>query len=96
VSSLDLCVHYIIGGFLFHVVRVELYGCQFFDDLKGFQEWWKICLKEVHIEYWMHTKEGWSVEIKRIATHILSDSLRPITKWVKISMGPDEFLLMQM
>jgi hypothetical protein len=27
VSALDLCVHYLISGFLFHVVMVELYGC---------------------------------------------------------------------
>jgi hypothetical protein len=36
-SALDLCVHYLIGECLFHVVRVELYWCQLFDDLKGVQ-----------------------------------------------------------
>jgi hypothetical protein len=53
-------------------------------------------LKEVHIEYWMQTKERWSAELKIIATHILSDSVRPIKKWVKLPMGPGEMLLLQM
>jgi hypothetical protein len=52
--------------------------------------------KEVHIEYWMKTKEGWSVELKIISTHNLGDSVRPITKWVKLSMGLNETLLLQM
>jgi hypothetical protein len=29
VSALDLCVHDMISGCLFHVVKVELYWCQF-------------------------------------------------------------------
>jgi hypothetical protein len=36
-SSLDLCVHYVFGGCLFHVVRVEIYWCQLFRDLIGIQ-----------------------------------------------------------
>jgi hypothetical protein len=44
----------------------------------------------------MQTKEGWSVELKNIATHNLGDSIRPITKWVKLLMGPGETLLLQM
>ena len=32
-SSIELCVHYLISGCLFHAVRVELYWCQFFCDL---------------------------------------------------------------
>jgi hypothetical protein len=56
----------------------------------------KIWPKEVHIEYWMQTKEGWSVELKSIAIHSLGDSVRPITKWVNLSKGPDEMLLLQM
>jgi hypothetical protein len=44
----------------------------------------------------MHTKEGWSVELKIIATHNLGDSIRPITKWVKLLMEIDETLLLQM
>jgi hypothetical protein len=44
----------------------------------------------------MHVKEGWSVELKRIATHNLGDSVRPIMKWAKLPMGSGEKLLMQM
>jgi hypothetical protein len=44
----------------------------------------------------MYTKEDWSVELKSIATHSLGDSVRPITKWVKLLMGPGEILLLQM
>ena len=32
-SSLDLCVHCLISGCMFHVVRVELCWCQLFFDL---------------------------------------------------------------
>jgi hypothetical protein len=53
-------------------------------------------LKEVHIEHWVQAKEGWSVELKRIATHILGDSVRPIAKWEELLMGPYEMLLLQM
>jgi hypothetical protein len=52
--------------------------------------------KEVHIEYWMQTKEGWSVELKIIADHSLGDSVRPIMKWEKLLMGPGETILLQM
>jgi hypothetical protein len=44
----------------------------------------------------MQTKEGWSVELKRIDTHNLGDSVRPIMKWVKLPMGLGETLLLQM
>jgi hypothetical protein len=81
---------------LFHAVRVELCGCQLFYNLIGVQYRWKIWPKDVHIEYWMQTKEGWSVELKSIATHNLGDSVRPITKWVKLLTGPDETFLLQM
>jgi hypothetical protein len=33
VSSLDLCVHYLISGGMFHAVRVELCQFQLFFDL---------------------------------------------------------------
>ena len=36
-SALNLCVHYLIGGCMFHAVRVELYWCQLFGDLRGVQ-----------------------------------------------------------
>ena len=32
-SALDLCVHYLISGFMFHAIKIELYGCQLFCDL---------------------------------------------------------------
>jgi hypothetical protein len=44
----------------------------------------------------METKEGWSFELKNIATHNLGDSVNPIMKWAKLLMGPDETLLLQM
>jgi hypothetical protein len=44
----------------------------------------------------MHTKEGWSVELQIISTHSLGDSVRLVTKWVKLLMGPNEMLLLQM
>jgi hypothetical protein len=44
----------------------------------------------------MQTEEGWSVDLKIIATHSLGDSVRPIMEWTKILMGPDEMLLLQM
>jgi hypothetical protein len=43
----------------------------------------------------MQSEEGWSVELKTIATHILGDSLMPIMKWAKLSMGLDDMLLLQ-
>ena len=53
-------------------------------------------MKEVHIEYWMQTKEGWSVELKSIATHNLGYSVRPITKRAKLLMGPCKAFILQM
>jgi hypothetical protein len=53
-------------------------------------------MKDIHIEYWMQTKEGWSVELKSIAIHNIIDSVNPITKWAKLSMGTCETLLLQM
>jgi hypothetical protein len=44
----------------------------------------------------VQAKEGWSVELKGIATHNLVDSVRPIIKWAKLSMGPHETLLLEM
>jgi hypothetical protein len=35
----------------------------------------------------VQAKEGWSVELKSIATPNLGDSLRPIDKWVELPMG---------
>ena len=96
VISLDLCVHNPIGGCLFHAVRVELYWSQLFDDLISVQQWWKIWPKEVHIEHWMQAKEGWSVELKIIATHNLGDNVRPIMKWEKLPMGPNKMPFLQM
>jgi hypothetical protein len=37
VSVLDLCVHNLIGGCLFHAIRVDLCWHQLFDDLRGVQ-----------------------------------------------------------
>ena len=53
-------------------------------------------MKEVQIEHLVQAKEGWSVELKIIATHNLGDNVRPIEKWEEILMGPRETLLLQM
>jgi hypothetical protein len=53
-------------------------------------------MKEVHIEHWVQAEEGWSVEIKSIATHNLGDSVRPIAKWTYLPMGPSKALFLQM
>jgi hypothetical protein len=42
----------------------------------------------------MQAKEGWSVELKSIATHSLGDSVSPIEKWEKLLMVPREMLLL--
>jgi hypothetical protein len=36
-SSLDLCIHDFIGGFMFHAIMVEIYWCQLFCYLQGVQ-----------------------------------------------------------
>jgi hypothetical protein len=43
----------------------------------------------------VQAKEGGSVDLKRIVTHILGDSVRPIDKWTKLSMGPYKVLFLQ-
>jgi hypothetical protein len=48
----------------------------------------KIWPKEVHIEHWVKAKEGWSVELKNIATHNLGDSVRPIVIQMDLSGHP--------
>jgi hypothetical protein len=53
-------------------------------------------LKEVHIEHWVEEKKGWIFELKRIATHNLSDSVRPIEKWEEVLMGTRKVLFMKM
>jgi hypothetical protein len=35
----------------------------------------------------VHSKEGWSVQLKIMYTHILGDNVRPILKWEELSMG---------
>jgi hypothetical protein len=44
----------------------------------------------------VQAREGWSVELKSIATHKLGDSVRPIVKWVELPMGPCKALFLQM
>jgi hypothetical protein len=78
VSAIDMCFHYLINGFLFHVVRVDVCWCNLFCDLRGVQQRWKIWSKEVHIEHWVQAKDGWSFELKIIVTLSLGDGVRPI------------------
>jgi hypothetical protein len=42
----------------------------------------------------VQAKEGWSVELKIIATHNIGDSVRPIEKREELSMGTYETLLL--
>jgi hypothetical protein len=44
----------------------------------------------------VQAKEGWSVDIKNIATHNLGDSIRPIEKWEELLMRPYKTLLLKM
>jgi hypothetical protein len=44
----------------------------------------------------MKSKEGWNVELKRIATHNLGDSVRLISKWTELPMGTYKELLLKM
>jgi hypothetical protein len=44
----------------------------------------------------VHAKEGWSVQLKIMYTHILGDNVRPILKWEEISMGLCKELFLQM
>jgi hypothetical protein len=53
-------------------------------------------MEEVHIEQWVQAKEGGSVELKRIVTHSLGDSVRPIAKWEELPMGPYKVFFLQM
>jgi hypothetical protein len=50
----------------------------------------------VHIEHWVQAKEWWNVELKGIVPYNLSDGVRPISEWVKLAVGPNEALLLQM
>ena len=52
-GSLDLFVHNVINGALFHAFMVELYRFQLLWYLRCVQQWWKVWVKEVHIEYWV-------------------------------------------
>jgi hypothetical protein len=43
----------------------------------------------------VQVKERRNIEIKRIVTHILGDGVQPITKWMKILMGPCKAFFLQ-
>ena len=51
---------------------------------------------EVHIEYWVHTKEWWNTELEDIIPYNLVDGVRPILEWAKLEVGFNETLLLQM
>jgi hypothetical protein len=44
----------------------------------------------------VQSKEGWSVELKIIATHSLGDSVRTIENWEEFLMGSCKTLFLQM
>ena len=43
----------------------------------------------------MQAKEEWSVELKRITTHGLGDSVCSITEWAKLPMGSCKAFFLQ-
>jgi hypothetical protein len=51
--------------------------------------------KEIHIEHWVYPKERRNVELKIIIPHGLSDSVRTITDWSKLSMGSCKAFFLQ-
>lgn len=44
----------------------------------------------------MQTNEWWNTELKIIGPHNLGDDVRHILEWVKLVVGIDEMLLLQM
>ena len=52
-------------------------------------------MKEIHVEHWVQAKERRNVELKRIIYHSLGDGVRPITEWVKLSMGSCKAFFLQ-
>jgi hypothetical protein len=94
-SALDLCVHDISIGLLFHAVRVNIYWCQLFYYLQGVQEWWKIRSKEVHIKHWVQAKEWGKVELKIIVTRILGNGVGSTTWRKNIPMRPSKVIFLQ-
>jgi hypothetical protein len=52
-------------------------------------------VKEVHIEYWVQSKEWGKVEIKRIITHNLGDNVGSIMEWKNLLMRPCKVFLLQ-
>ena len=50
----------------------------------------------VHIEHWVHTKEGWNTGLKGIVPYYVGDGVWPISEQVKLVVGSNEALLLQM
>ncbi len=95
-SVLDLCVHDLISCGLFHAIRVELYWCELFCNVKCVEQLWKVWLKVIYIEHWVHTKERWDVELEGIVTNDLGDDVWPISEQAKLAMVSNKALLLQM
>ena len=53
-------------------------------------------MNAVHIEYWVQTKEWWNTELEGIVPYNLSDVVQPISEQVKLAVGSNEVLLLQM
>ena len=52
-------------------------------------------MKEIHVEHWVQDKERRNVELKRIISHGLGDSVRSITEWLKLLMGSCKAFFLQ-
>lgn len=74
-SVFDPFVHDLISRGLFHVVWVELYWCQLFCNVRCAQQWWKVWLKAVHIDHWVHIKDQGNAELEIIVSHNLGDGV---------------------
>jgi hypothetical protein len=52
-------------------------------------------VKDLHIEYWVKSKEWGKVELKIIVTHSLGDGVGSIMEWTKLLMRPYKELFLQ-
>ena len=50
----------------------------------------------IHIEHWVQTKEWCNTELEGIVLDSLGDGVWPISKQVKLAVGSNKALLLQM
>ena len=52
-------------------------------------------MKAVYIEYWVQTKEWWNTKLEGIVPYNLGDGVRPMLERVKLVVGSNEALILQ-